>query len=106
MRHRQSNLVTRPDTWYKMRLVCVLFTFENKTGQTDRRTDTTSYRDPTAHLKKDCMVFIFVGNFCMALFNVNYLLINHHLSLSLSPPPLSLSLSLSLSFGPWKNNEA
>ena len=44
----------------KMRLVCVLFTFENNTGPTDgrtdgptdRRTDTTSYRDATAHLKK------------------------------------------------------
>ena len=42
-----------------MRLVCVLFTFENNTGRTygptdgptDRRTDTTSYRDATAHLK-------------------------------------------------------
>ena len=41
-----------------MRLVCVLFTFENNTGQTDGstdgptdgRTDTTSYRDATAHL--------------------------------------------------------
>ena len=37
-----------------MRL-CVLFTFENNTGRTygpmDRRTDTTSYRDATAHLK-------------------------------------------------------
>ena len=35
--------------------VCVLFTFENNAGrtdgQTDRRTDTTSYRDTTAHLK-------------------------------------------------------
>ena len=39
-----------------MRLVCVLFTFENNTGptdgRTDRRTDTTSYRDATAHLKR------------------------------------------------------
>ena len=38
-----------------MRLVCVLFTFENNTGhtdgRTDGRTDTTSYRDATAHLK-------------------------------------------------------
>ena len=38
-----------------MRLVCVLFTIENNTGhtdgRTDRRTDTTSYRDATAHLK-------------------------------------------------------
>ena len=38
-----------------MRLVCVLFTFENNTGPTDGptdlRTDTTSYRDATAHLK-------------------------------------------------------
>ena len=46
---------TRPDTWHKMRLVCVLFTFENNTGhtdrRTDRRTDTTSYRDATVHLK-------------------------------------------------------
>ena len=34
---------------------CVLFTFENNTGPsyglTDGRTDTTSYRDATAHLK-------------------------------------------------------
>ena len=46
-----------------MRLVCVLFTFENNAGptdlrtdgrtdgRTDRRTDTSSYRDATAHLK-------------------------------------------------------
>ena len=42
-----------------MRLVCVLFTFENNTGhtdgrmdgRTDGRTDTPSYRDVTAHLK-------------------------------------------------------
>ena len=38
---------TRPDTRHKMRLVCVLFPFEKNTG----RTDTTSYRDATAHLK-------------------------------------------------------
>ena len=55
---------TRPDTRYKMRLVCVLITFENNTGRTDGRTygttdrrtdgrtDTTSYRDATAHLKR------------------------------------------------------
>ena len=36
---------------HKMRLVCVLFTFENNTGRTDGRTDKTSYRDATAHLK-------------------------------------------------------
>ena len=30
---------TRPDTRHKMRLVCVLFTFENNTGHTDGRTD-------------------------------------------------------------------
>ena len=46
---------TRPDTRHKMRLVCVLFTLENNTGRTyghtDLRTDTTSYRDATAHLK-------------------------------------------------------
>ena len=46
---------TRPDTRHKMRLVCVLFTFENNTGRTygptGGRTDTTSYRDATAHLK-------------------------------------------------------
>ena len=38
-----------------MRLVCVLSIFENNWGRTDRptdgRTDTTSYRDATAHLK-------------------------------------------------------
>ena len=47
---------TRPDTRHKMRLVCVLFTFENNTGptdlRTDLRTDTTSYRDAKAHLKR------------------------------------------------------
>ena len=47
---------TRPDTRHKMRLVCVRFTFENNTGytdlRTDGRTDTTSYRDATAHLKR------------------------------------------------------
>ena len=47
--------ITRPDTRHKMRLVSVLFTFENNTGpsygRTDGRTDTTSYRDATAHLK-------------------------------------------------------
>ena len=44
-----------------MRLVSVLFTFENNTGhtdlrtdgRTDERTDTTSYRDATAHLKTE-----------------------------------------------------
>ena len=30
---------TRPDTRHKMRLVCVLFTFENNAGPTDLRTD-------------------------------------------------------------------
>ena len=43
-----------------MRLIRVLFTFKNNAGPTDlrtdvptdRRTDTTSYRDATAHLKK------------------------------------------------------
>ena len=29
---------TRPDTWHKMRLECVLFTFEDNTGYTDGRT--------------------------------------------------------------------
>ena len=46
---------TRPDTRHKMRLVCVLFTFEKKTrdGRADGRTDRrTSYRDATAHLKR------------------------------------------------------
>ena len=37
-----------------MRLVCILFTFENSTehtdGPTDGRTDTTSYRAATVHL--------------------------------------------------------
>ena len=46
---------TRPDTPHKMRLVCVHFTIENNTGHTDLRrdggTDTTSYKDATAHLK-------------------------------------------------------
>ena len=47
--------MTRQDTRNKIRLVFVLFTFENYTGQTDEptdgRTDTTSYRDAAAHLK-------------------------------------------------------
>ena len=30
---------TRPDTRHKMRLVCVLFVFENNTGPTDGPTD-------------------------------------------------------------------
>ena len=30
---------TRPNTRHKMRLVCVLFTFENNTGPTDGQTD-------------------------------------------------------------------
>ena len=58
---------TRPDRRQKMRLVCVLFTFENNAGltdlrtygptdpwpygPTDGRTDTTFYRDATAYLK-------------------------------------------------------
>ena len=36
-----------------LRLVCVLFTFENNAGPMDLRTDTTSYRDATAHLKEE-----------------------------------------------------
>ena len=51
----------RPDTRHKMRLVCVLFTFEKNAGPTDlrtdgptdERTDTPSYRDATAHLKTE-----------------------------------------------------
>ena len=35
----KENKKTRPDTRHKMRLVYVLFTFENNTGHTDRRTD-------------------------------------------------------------------
>ena len=52
---------TRPDTRHKMRLVCVLFTFENNAGRTygptDQRTDGRTdghdllNRDATAHLK-------------------------------------------------------
>ena len=60
---RKKERKTRPDTRHKMRLVCVLFTFENNAGptdlrmdrqtdgRTDGRTDMTSYRDATAHLK-------------------------------------------------------
>ena len=52
---------TRPDTRHKMRLVCVLspskITRDRRTYgpthlRTDGRTDTTSYKDATAHLKK------------------------------------------------------
>ena len=41
----EKPFITRPDTRHKMRLVCVLFTFEKKTrdGRTDGPTDTTSY---------------------------------------------------------------
>ena len=35
---KQAVLKTRPDTRHKLRLVCVLFTFENNTGWTDGRT--------------------------------------------------------------------
>ena len=35
----QSDSRTRPDTRHKMRLVCVLFHFENNTGHTDGPTD-------------------------------------------------------------------
>ena len=50
-----------------MRLVCVLYTFENNTGHTDLRTDTTSYRDKTAHLKRgsdylNMGLFIYIGD--------------------------------------------
>ena len=41
-----ASQLTRPDTLHKMRLVCVLFTFENNTGHTDLWTDLR-----TAHLK-------------------------------------------------------
>ena len=57
----ESKKKTRPDTRHKMRLVCVLFAFKNNTGHADRRTygrtdgrtDTTFYRDATAHLKME-----------------------------------------------------
>ena len=60
---KNKRKVTKPDTRHNMRLICVLFTLENNTGHTDGRTDgptdlrtygrsdTTSYRDATAHLK-------------------------------------------------------
>ena len=51
VQNRRGIKLTRPDTRNKMRLVCVLFTFESNTGHTDGPTDTTSYRDATAHLK-------------------------------------------------------
>jgi len=35
----RASITTRPDTRHKMRLVCVLFTFENNTGRTDGPTD-------------------------------------------------------------------
>ena len=55
-----------------MRLVCVLFTFENNTGQTDGRTDgpTDSYRDATAHLrtqKSDDLNIHIIGVQCSCL---------------------------------------
>ena len=36
---RNNKDETRPDTRHKMRLVCVLFTFENNAGRTYGRTD-------------------------------------------------------------------
>ena len=66
--HLMRISLTRPDTRHKIRLVCVLFTFENNwgrtdrptdrptdgrtDGRTDRRTDTPSYRNATAFLKR------------------------------------------------------
>ena len=52
-----QSIETRLDTRHKMRIVCVLFTFENNWGRTDgrthgrtdERTDTPSYRGATAH---------------------------------------------------------
>ena len=40
---------TRPDVRHKMRLVGVLFTFENNTGHTDRRTDGRMDRRTDGH---------------------------------------------------------
>ena len=39
----QDTSRTRPDTRHKMHLVCVLFTFQNNTGHTDRPTDGRTY---------------------------------------------------------------
>ena len=39
MGEKQREKQTRPDTRQKMRLVCVLSTFENNWGRTDRPTD-------------------------------------------------------------------
>jgi len=93
---------TRPDTRRKMRLVCVLFTFENNTGQTDGptdgptdgRTDTTSYRDATAHLKirtsiRTCQpqfwaekcFFLYPNFFCIQIRHSRYKIILHSLQL-------------------------
>ena len=48
-KHREE---TRPDTRHKMRLVCVFSPSKiTRDGPTDGRTDTTSFRDATAHLK-------------------------------------------------------
>ena len=38
-RKKTGERETRPDTRHKLRLVCVVFTFENNTGHTDGRTD-------------------------------------------------------------------
>ena len=54
LRGKGTKSKTRPDTRHKMRLVCVLFTFENNTGPSYGRTDGHDllYRDATAHLKR------------------------------------------------------
>ena len=44
IREKRTNR-TRPDTRHKMRLVCVLFTFENNTGQMDGWTDGPTQTD-------------------------------------------------------------
>ena len=71
LRELSFSFITRPDTRHKMRLVCILFTFKNNAGladlqtdlPTDGWTDTTSYRDVTAHLKtKDQTPFWFSGH--------------------------------------------
>ena len=58
--------ITRPDTGHKMRLVCVLFTFENNAGptdlRTDRRTDTVQAIEKCFDVIRNSMYKLLVEN--------------------------------------------
>ena len=46
---KETKKKTRPDTRHKMRLVCVLFTFQNNTGRTYGHTDIRTYGPTDGH---------------------------------------------------------